>query len=128
MRSLENILLSMECKCRMNIFAPASKEDLLFLHNSYPSQYEGIFELYEISDGLEIGMPGTVFYPIRKIISTNKCRENSSTLEIGIMNFGDPIMISDDCRVIQIDHDSGEIFIEWDSLKDFMSDELNNLV
>lgn len=128
MKSMESILLSMECKCKMNIFAPASKDDLLVLHDGYPLQYEKIIELYEISDGIEIGVPGTVFYSIQKMISTNKDREDSSNLEIGIMNFGDPILMSDNGRVIQIDHDSGEIFIEWDSLKDFMSDELNNLV
>ena len=72
MNSIESILLSLEGKSRMDISAPASKEDITKVSKLYPEQFSAIKELYEISDGIEIDVPGTVFYPIKKIISANK--------------------------------------------------------
>ena len=72
MNPVESILLSLEGKCRMDISAPATKEEIAKITKLYPEQFKAVKELYEISNGIEIDVPGTVFYPIEKIISMNK--------------------------------------------------------
>lgn len=72
MNSIESILLSLEGKCRMEISAPASKEELNRISRIYPEQFNAIKALYVITDGVEIDVPGTVLYPINKIILMNE--------------------------------------------------------
>lgn len=127
MNPIESILLSLEGKCRMDISAPATKEDITKLSRLYPKQYKAIKELYEISDGIEIDVPGTVFYPIKKIISVNEGVSANKCIEIGVMNFGDIILISSEGKVIQLEHESGDVFLDWDCLADFLNDELDAL-
>lgn len=127
MNPIESILLSLEGKCRMDISAPATKEDITKLSMLYPKQYKAIKELYEISDGIEIDVPGTVFYPIKKIISENERVSAKEVIEIGVMNFGDIISITSEGKVIQLEHESGEAFLDWDCLEDFLNDELGAL-
>lgn len=127
MNSIESILLSLEGKCRMDISAPATKEEITKITKLYPEQFKAIKELYEISDGIEIDVPGTVFYPIKKIISTNRGVSNNECIDIGVMNFGDIISISSEGKVLQLEHESGEVFLDWDCLEDFLNDELGAL-
>lgn len=127
MNPIERILLSLEDKCRMDISAPATKEDITMLSKLYPGQYKAIKGLYEISDGIEIDVPGTVFFPIKKIISVNERVSSKDGIEIGVMNFGDIISITSEGKVIQLEHESGEVFLDWDCLEDFLNDELGAL-
>lgn len=127
MNSIESILLSLEGKCRMDISAPASKEDITKVSKLYPKQFSAIKELYEISDGIEIDVPGTVFYPIKKIISANKGVAFNECIEMGVMNFGDILSITSEGKILQLEHESGDAFLDWDSLEDFLKDELDAL-
>ena len=127
MNPIESILLSLEGKCRMDISAPATKEEITKITKLYPEQFKAIKELYEISDGIEINVPGTVFYPIEKIISTNRGVPSDECIDIGVMNFGDIISISSGGKIIQLEHESGGIFLDWNCLEDFLNDELRAL-
>lgn len=71
MNSIESILFSLENKCRMGISALATKEEITKITKLYTEQFNTIKELYEISDGIEIDIPG-IFYPIKKFISVNE--------------------------------------------------------
>ena len=61
MNSIDSILLSLEGECRMNISAPASKDMLDKILKLYPIQFRTIEDLYAITDGVEIDVPGTVY-------------------------------------------------------------------
>lgn len=127
MNSIESILLSLESKCRMDISAPASKEELNRISRIYPKQFNVIKALYEMTDGVEIDVPGTVLYPINKIISLNENVGSEGYIEIGVMNFGDTILITSDGKIVQLEHESGDVFLDWDCLEDFLKDELHAL-
>lgn len=124
MGSIESMLLSLEGKCRMNISAPASKDKLDRLSKLYPIQFEAVEGLYAITDGVEIDVPGTVFYPIEKILSVNENGLSEGYLIIGHMNFGDVISIDAAGKVVQIAHETGDVFLDWDNLEGFLCDEL----
>lgn len=127
MNAIESILLSLEGKCRMDFSAPATKEDITKISRLYPKQFKAIEELYGISDGIEIDVPGTVLYPINKIISMNENVGSEGYIEIGVMNFGDTILITSDGKIVQLEHESGDVFLDWDCLEDFLKDELDAL-
>lgn len=127
MNSIDSILLSLEGKCRMNISAPASKDMLDKILKLYPIQFRTIEDLYAITDGVEIDVPGTVLYSIERILSVNESGLKDDYLEIGHMNFGDTISINSEGKVVQIEHETGDVFLDWDSLEAFLKDELEAL-
>ncbi len=127
MKSIESILLSLESKCRMDISAPASKDKLMEISTKFPSQIEAIKGLYEVSNGVEIDVPGTVLYSVEKLITLNKDKRNNDSIEIGVMNFGDAIFTTEEGKILQIEHETGEIFLDWNTLEDFLTDELDAL-
>ena len=117
------IMMSLESRCRMKISAPASQEALTKLEKFGFS--EQILELYRITDGTEINIPGTVFLTADEIIANYNKKEE---ITIGYLNFGDIISFnSTNGKLIQIDHETGENFLEWDTLADFLNDELEAL-
>ena len=127
MNPVESILLSLEGKCRMDISEPATKEEIAKITKLYPEQFKAVKELYEISNGIEIDVPGTVFYSIETIISINMGVSSDKCIEIGVMNFGDIISISSWGKILQLEHESGGIFLDWNCLEDFLNDELKAL-
>lgn len=127
MNSIDSLLLSLESKCRMNISAPAPKELLDKISKLYPVQFKAIEGLYAITDGVEIDVPGTVFYSIEKILSVNESGLDDGYLEIGHMNFGDTISVDSEGKVVQIEHETGDAFLDWDSLEAFLNDEIEAL-
>lgn len=127
MNSIDSLLLSLEGKCRMNISAPASKDMLDKISKLYPIQFKAIEGLYTITDGVEIDVPGTVFYSIEEILSVNERNLEDGCLEIGHMNFGDTISVDSEGKVVQIELETGDVFLDWDSLEAFLNDELEAL-
>ena len=57
----------------------------------------------------------------------NKGVSSDECIEIGVMNFGDIILISSWGKIIQLEHESGGIFLDWNCLEDFLNDELRAL-
>ena len=48
-------------------------------------------------------------------------------IEIGVMNFGDTLSIISEGKILQLEHESGDVFLDWDWLEDFLKDELDAL-
>ena len=43
------------------------------------------------------------------------------------MNFGDILSITSEGKILQLEHESGDAFLDWDCLEDFLKDELDDL-
>lgn len=122
---IEDILCEMEGKCEMDISAPANKDELLCLKRMYPKQAKYLKDLYVVTNGVEINVPGTILYPVVKVLEQNGGRKNAEELlEIGTTSFGDRLFVSLEGKIKQFDHETGEEFLEWVSLEQFLSDEL----
>lgn len=69
------------------------------------------------------------FYPVRKVLRyTDGSAASSRWLEIGAMSFGDPIVVTADGKIALLDHENVyTVQLEWDSLVDFLADELSAL-
>lgn len=121
---VEELLFELESKCNMEITAPASLDLLYELNQRYPVLPMAVLDMYVVSDGIEINVPGTTFYSLDKLISVNKQNATAQYVIIGIMAFGDEIVVGEDGRIYQIDHETGEVFLDWDTFEDFLEDEL----
>lgn len=124
---IEEILYEMEGKCSMNISAPACNDELRRLECLFPEQTKQLRSLYMVTDGVEINVPGTVLYPAEMVMKRNEGRNPNALLEIGTFIFGDRLYLAADGKVTQVDHETGEVFLEWRSLNRFLMDELSAL-
>lgn len=124
---IDEILYEMEGKCIMDIAAPAKEEEFLRLEEKYPQQAKHLKELYLVTNGVEINVPGTILHSASQTLALNKGRDPEGILEIGVKNFGDRLYIAANGRILQIDHETGEVFLEWESLVHFLADELSEI-
>lgn len=122
--NVEKLLLELESKCDMEFHAPASLDMLETLKYRYPVLPKAVLDMYFISDGVEINIPGTVFYPIEKVLRINKEDPETEYVKIGVMVFGDEIVVGKDGKIYQIDHEVDEVFLDWETLEDYFEDEL----
>ncbi len=120
MSGIENMLLELEDRCRMRINAPLG----VYRGVVSPDRMRGLSELYKISNGIEINVPGTVIYPAEEVREYCDSDHGESVLEIGSMNFGDILVMDEDGIVQQIDHESGEVFLTWNTIEGLLMDEL----
>lgn len=121
---VEKLLFELESKCNMEISAPVSLDVLYDLKQMFPVLPMAVLDMYAISNGVEINIPGTIFYPLEELLSINKADSSCEYVNIGAMNFGDKIVVGKDGRIYQIDHETGEKFLDWDTFEDFLEDEL----
>lgn len=124
---IEQLLLELESKCNMAITVPASLDALYELKLAYPTLPMEVLDMYAISNGIEINVPGTTFYSIEKLKDINESDVSDEYITIGIMSFGDPLVIGRDGKIYQIDHETGEEYLDWETLEDFLTDELDAL-
>lgn len=122
--NVEKLLLNLESKCSMEVNMPASLDALYELKQMYPVLPMAVLDMYAISDGIEINVPGTTFYPVDKLLSINKNTTEVEYVKIGHMVFGDEIVVGKDGRIYQIDHETGTEFLDWETFEDFLEDEL----
>ena len=120
MKDIMTILLKLEDSCKIRVNPPVGP----YQGDPTLDQVRGLSELYEISNGLEINVPGTVIYQAEDVRKYSNSEHGETLWEIGAMNFGDILVMNEDGVIKQIDHESGEIFLTWDSLKDLLIDEL----
>ncbi len=122
-KKLYELLLELEDKFPMEIHEPASKNSINKLKEIYPTLPVAVLDMLEISNGIEINVPGTVLYSVEDIISHNE--RGVDEYVIGYMSFGDEIHIDKSGMVIQIDHETEEVFLEWESLEECLAEELH---
>lgn len=120
---IEELLLELESKCNMAIYPPASPDALCELKKNYSMLPIGVMDVYAVSDGIEINIPGTVVYSVRELLDANRSN-TSGRIVIGRMSFGDEIVVAEDGKIYQIDHETGEEFLDWATLENFLEDEL----
>ena len=129
---LYEMIETLEKQILMDINPPAERQEVDILFNKADKEgmrLPGIIrDLLEISDGLEVGVPGTVFLSATKMIDSSRIVNISSekTMLIGVMSFGDEIYISENAEIIQFSLEDNEEFLRWNSIYDFLEDELNN--
>lgn len=121
---VEKLLLELESKCNMEITAPATAEMLCEIKQMYPVLPMAVLDMYAISDGVEINIPGTVLYPVERLIRVNSKESTNEYIKIGVMVFGDEIVVGKNGKIYQIDHETGDEFLDWDTIEDFLADEL----
>ena len=126
MKTVENILMKFEECCRMEIHPPASTMSITEMKTNHPFVPSQVLDLYRITDGMEIGMTGTEFYPVQ--ICKYGGESSPCFLEIGRMSFGDWIAVTPEGKIALLDHENGyTVQLEWDSLVDFLADEFSAL-
>lgn len=122
-------LLNLQEMVPVEINPPATKEEtkrLLELCESIPKD---ILEILEISSGIEINIPGTVFYSATELIRKVSINDEYVEMELyplGVLSFGDYLFMRSDGGVVQFDHETGTVFLEWDSVEAFLDDEIEN--
>ena len=113
----------------MEIHPPASAKAISEMKMNHPFVPSQVLDLYRITDGMEIGMTGTEFYSVREVQSCKYGGASSPCfLEIGRMSFGDLLAVTPNGKIALLDHENGyTVQFEWDSLVDFLADELSAL-
>lgn len=56
----------------------------------------------------------------------DKCRMDLSAL-VTKEDLGDIISVTSEGKVLQLEHESGDVFLDWDCLEVFLKDELDAL-
>lgn len=113
-------LLQLEREMPMAFAPPAPSEELAAFRQRFPQAPDVLYELWAISDGVEINIPGTVFYSAKEALATPA---PGNWAPLGHMSFGDPLYLAPDGQVLQVDHEDGSLFLSWPSLLDFLEDE-----
>lgn len=125
MQTIKSLLMLIEEKCKTEFTAPAEDNLIEKLNILIKHKAEDLNELYRISNGFKINIPGTEIYSIERIIKLNEAHPLSKEgVIIGCFNFGDVIAVSDDGTIVQLNHESEDVFLKWDSILDFLIDEL----
>lgn len=110
MKTVEDLLMQMEehSSYRIDIHPPADAKAISEMKKNYPFVPSQVLDFYRVTDGVEIGVPGTEVYPVRKVLRyTDGSAASSRWLEIGAMSFGDPIVVTADGKIALLDHENG---------------------
>lgn len=123
--SVETLLRELETKCKLDITYPALQEKINGLKSTYPMLPKAVLDMYQISDGIEINVPGTVIYSVDKVSAINYANSSSPYITIGCMSFGDEIVVEKrNGKICQIDHETESEYLEWETFEDLLEDEL----
>jgi hypothetical protein len=118
--SLLSVLEGLEGLVPLSVYPPLSPGALAQARaQGYP---EGQLALWTITDGCEVNVPGTILWSYAQ---AQKQSAPPGWSPLGLLNFGDPLYLDRSSgRVIQVGHETGELFLDWPSLADFLRDEL----
>ena len=108
------LLEEMEAELPMRFAPPCARSNRLA---ELPA---GLSELYSLTDGMEINVPGTVILPLEALPPQTK---ETQRICFGFMNFGDMLCMDQEGRVYQINLEDGTEFLSWDSLYSFLESE-----
>ena len=113
-------LLQLEREMPMSFAPPATAQDLTVFRQRFPQTPSILYELWAISDGVEINIPGTVLYRVKEALAVSA---PGDWIPLGRMSFGDPLYLDRSGQVLQVDHEDGSLFLTWPTLLDFLEDE-----
>ena len=70
MKTVEDLLMQMEehSSYRIDIHPPADAKAISEMKKNYPFVPSQVLDFYRVTDGVEIGVPGTEVYPVRKVL------------------------------------------------------------
>lgn len=120
-------LLELEKVCPMDVAAPASQASMELISNRFPTLPKAVLDLYKISNGIEINIPGTIIYSADELLEYNSTADsNSEMINIGRMSFGDELWVDAKGIVVQVDFDTREEYLTWPTFEDFLGEELKN--
>ena len=70
MKTVEDLLMQMEehSSYRIYIHPPADAKAISEMKKNYPFVPSQVLDFYRVTDGVEIGVPGTEVYPVRKVL------------------------------------------------------------
>lgn len=117
---LYQMLLQLEREMPMSFLPPAAAGDLEAVRKRFPQAPDVLYKLWAISDGVEINVPGTVLYGAKEALAAPA---PGDWVPLGHMSFGDPLYLTPDGRVLQVDHENGSLYLNWPSLLAFLEDE-----
>ena len=115
MNRILSVLKQLEEKCPMEFHEPLGNGEM---DRVLPEELKTV---YDITNGMEINVPGTVILPYERV------GFQKGVYLVGYMNFGDPLYMLSNGTLIQVDHETGEEFLRWDSLYSYLEEELQNL-
>lgn len=122
------LLFELEKACPMDVAVPASQASMELIINRFPTLPEAVLDLYKISNGLEINVPGTAIYSIDELLENNDTVDSDSDMvNIGHMSFGDELWVDINGNIVQVNFDTGEAYLTWPSFKEFLIEELSNV-
>lgn len=113
MSRLYRVLSELEKKCKMTFYEPAKVKKLL--------EWSELYNLLLISNGLEINVPGTVIY------EADRMTIEKEKITIGYLNFGDQLMVLKTGELLQMNHETDEEYLRWNSICEFLEEELQNI-
>ena len=118
--SLYKQLLLMKQRIPMTFAPPADREAVAAFRRRCPRAPDILYELWSISDGVELNVPGTVLYSAGEALEQPAL---GGCVPLGHMSFGDPLYLDAGGQVLQMDRRNGALFLSWPTLVDFLEEE-----
>lgn len=122
--TIEALLKKMSELVPVRLENPADEAKLRNLGKDVP---DAIKQFWQLHDGCEIDIPGTVILSVDKALEAQKDSDIliKDLFPIGNFNFGDWIYMNGSGNVIQIDHEEECEFLTWDGFDAFLEDCLD---
>ena len=118
--SLYKQLLLMKQRIPMTFAPPAAREAVAAFRRRCPRAPDILYELWSISDGVELNVPGTVLYSAGEALEKPAL---GGCVPLGHMSFGDPLYLDTGGQVLQMDRRNGALFLSWPTLLDLLEEE-----
>ncbi|MEQ2443094.1 SMI1/KNR4 family protein [Pseudoflavonifractor sp. CLA-AP-H29] len=118
--SLYKQILMMTRRMPVSLAPPASDGAVAAFRRHCPRAPDVLYELWAISDGMELNAPGTVLYSAGEALKEPVL---GGCVPLGRMSFGDPLYLDARGQVLQIDRRNGALFQTWPTLVDFLEEE-----
>lgn len=116
------LLLKHEKRLGIEFSNPISVENEKHLMDSFSNVPMALIELLQISDGMEIDKTLITIFSGKEICEY-KDIAFGNLITIGLFGFGDFICMDPNGRIIQIDYETGEIFLTWESFSSLLLDK-----
>lgn len=116
------LLLKHEKRLGIEFSNPISIENEKHLMDSFSNVPMALIELLQISDGMEIDKTLITIFSGKEICEYKDVAFENLII-IGLFGFGDFICMDSKGKIIQIDYETGELFLTWESFSSLLLDE-----